>query len=59
MLGRSALSSDASSGMATSLSFTPVQGIEIVTPSLSAAQRVKEANDRWFASGTFTHVKKN
>jgi U4/U6 small nuclear ribonucleoprotein PRP31 len=58
MLGRSALSSD-TSGTATSLSFTPVQGLEIVTPSLSAAQRVKEANDRWFASGTFTHVKKD
>jgi U4/U6 small nuclear ribonucleoprotein PRP31 len=44
--------------MSTSLSFTPVQGIEIVTPSLSAAQRVQAANDRWFAGGTFTHVKK-
>lgn len=59
MLGRSALTSDAGSGTQTSLSFTPVQGIEIVTPSLSAAQRVKEANDRWFASGTFTHVRKD
>jgi U4/U6 small nuclear ribonucleoprotein PRP31 len=59
MLGRAAASSDAGSGTATSLSFTPVQGLEIVTPSLSAAQRVKEANDRWFASGTFTHVKKD
>ncbi|KAK6903291.1 U4/U6 small nuclear ribonucleoprotein PRP31 [Kwoniella mangroviensis CBS 10435] len=58
LLGRSAVSNDAKSGMATSLSFTPVQGIEIVTPSLSAAQRVQAANDRWFAGGTFTHVKK-
>jgi hypothetical protein len=33
-------------------------GLEIVTPSLSAAQRVQAANDKWFASGTFTHVKK-
>ena len=46
------------SGTATSLAFTPVQGIEIATPSLSAAQRVAAANDRWFGGGTFTHVKK-
>ncbi|KIR32948.1 U4/U6 small nuclear ribonucleoprotein PRP31 [Cryptococcus deuterogattii MMRL2647] len=58
LLGRSVTSNDAASGMATSLSFTPVQGLEIVTPSLSAAQRVQAANDRWFAGGTFTHVKK-
>ncbi|KAK8869526.1 hypothetical protein IAR55_000092 [Kwoniella newhampshirensis] len=58
LLGRSAVSNDAKSGMSTSLSFTPVQGIEIVTPSLSAAQRVQAANDRWFAGGTFTHVQK-
>ncbi|WVN86568.1 uncharacterized protein L203_101735 [Cryptococcus depauperatus CBS 7841] len=58
LLGRSVTSNDAASGMSTSLSFTPVQGIEIVTPSLSAAQRVQAANDRWFAGGTFTHVKK-
>ncbi|EIW66328.1 hypothetical protein TREMEDRAFT_35229 [Tremella mesenterica DSM 1558] len=58
VLGRSALSSDSKSGTATSLSFTPVQGLEIVTPSLTAASKVKEANDRWFAGGTFTHVKK-
>ncbi|TYJ54331.1 hypothetical protein B9479_004996 [Cryptococcus floricola] len=59
LLGRSQASNDAASGMSTSLSFTPVQGLEIVTPSLSAAQRVKAANDRWFAGGTFTHVKKD
>ncbi|WWD16212.1 hypothetical protein CI109_100638 [Kwoniella shandongensis] len=58
LLGRSAVSNDAKSGMSTSLSFTPVQGIEIVTPSLSAAQRVQAANERWFAGGTFTHVQK-
>ena len=57
MLGRSNTSNDAASGTSTSLSFTPVQGIEIVTPSLSAAAKVKAANERWFASGTFTHVK--
>ncbi len=58
LLGRSAVSSDARSGTSTSLSFTPVQGLEIVTPSLSAAARVQQANERWFASGTFTHVRK-
>lgn len=58
LLGRSAVSSDAKSGTSTSLSFTPVQGIEIITPSLSAAARVQQANERWFASGTFTHVRK-
>jgi U4/U6 small nuclear ribonucleoprotein PRP31 len=59
MLGKSQ-SADSKSGTSTSLSFTPVQGIEIVTPSLAAAQndKVKAANDRWFASGMFTHVKK-
>ena len=57
MLGKSQ-SADARSGTSTSLSFTPVQGIEIVTPSLAAAQKVQAANERWFASGTFTHVKK-
>ncbi|ORX33869.1 hypothetical protein BD324DRAFT_584604 [Kockovaella imperatae] len=58
MLGRSLTSQDAKSGTSTSLSFTPVQGLEIVTPSLSAAARVQQANERWFASGTFTHVRK-
>ncbi|GFZ45891.1 Pre-mRNA-processing factor 31 [Saitozyma sp. JCM 24511] len=58
LLGRSALSTDAKSGTSTSLSFTPVQGLEIVTPSLAAAQKVQAANERWFAGGTFTHVKK-
>lgn len=33
-------------------------GIEIATPSLSAAQRVAAANERWFAAGSFTHVPK-
>lgn len=57
MIGRGR-TNDSALGTATSLSFTPVQGIEIVTPSLTAAQTVKAANDRWFAGGTFTHVKK-
>ncbi|KAJ9122068.1 hypothetical protein QFC24_004295 [Naganishia onofrii] len=58
--GRSQSSNSNLSGTQTSLSFTPVQGIEIVTPSLAKAQadRVAAANDRWFAAGTFTHVPK-
>lgn len=51
---RAAQSGSAStSGTATSLSFTPAQGLELVNPSLAAA-RVKAANDRWFAGGTGT-----
>jgi U4/U6 small nuclear ribonucleoprotein PRP31 len=43
----------ASSGTATSLSVTPAQGFELSNRAV-AAQRVKEANERWFASGSFT-----
>ncbi|KAF8743861.1 hypothetical protein AX14_000258 [Amanita brunnescens Koide BX004] len=45
----------ASSGTATSLSVTPAQGFELTNRAV-AAQRVKEANDRWFASGSFSFV---
>ena len=55
-LARAAQSSGgSSSGTATSLTVTPVQGFEL-TNRAAAAQRVKEANDRWFASGTFSFV---
>jgi len=43
------------SGTATSLSVTPAQGFEL-TNRAAAAQRVKEANERWFAGGTFSFV---
>ncbi|KAF8529076.1 hypothetical protein BU17DRAFT_73283 [Hysterangium stoloniferum] len=44
------------SGTATSLIVTPVQGFQI-TNSATASQRVKEANERWFAgAGTFSFV---
>ncbi|CDZ96377.1 u4 u6 small nuclear ribonucleoprotein prp31 [Phaffia rhodozyma] len=56
LLGRSTTTNDALSGTSTSLSFTPVQGLEIATPSLSATERVKAANDRWFKEGMFSHV---
>jgi U4/U6 small nuclear ribonucleoprotein PRP31 len=42
-------SRDASGGMVSSLAFTPVQGIELVNPS-AVADRVKEANKKWFDS---------
>ncbi|KAF8996281.1 Nop domain-containing protein [Hymenopellis radicata] len=51
-LTRSAQAS--SSGTATSLSVTPAQGFQLT--SAAAAQRVKEANERWFAGGTFSFV---
>ncbi|CCM03385.1 uncharacterized protein FIBRA_05515 [Fibroporia radiculosa] len=44
-----------SSGTSTSLTVTPVQGFEL-TNRAAAAQRVKEANERWFAGGTFSFV---
>ncbi|KAF5392552.1 hypothetical protein D9757_002177 [Collybiopsis confluens] len=43
------------SGFATSLSVTPSQGFEL-TNRAAAAQRVKEANERWFAAGGFSFV---
>ncbi|PIL36866.1 hypothetical protein GSI_00556 [Ganoderma sinense ZZ0214-1] len=45
----------ATSGTATSLTVTPVQGFEL-TNRAAAAARVKEANERWFSSGTFSFV---
>ncbi|KAL4081739.1 hypothetical protein V8B97DRAFT_2020387 [Scleroderma yunnanense] len=54
MLARVAQSGGAAtSGTATSLTVTPVQGFELNRAAV-AAQRVKEANDRWFAGGTFS-----
>jgi len=50
-----------SSGFQSSLAFTPVQGIELVNPSLNDAAReslVKSANDKWFSGGTFTQIQK-
>lgn len=35
-------------GFQTSLSFTPVQGIELENPDIKR-QRVKEANQNWFS----------
>ncbi|KZT72688.1 Nop domain-containing protein [Daedalea quercina L-15889] len=54
-LTRAAQSNSQTSGTATSLTVTPVQGFEL-TNRAAAAQRVKEANERWFAGGTFSFV---
>lgn len=35
------------SGLASSLSFTPVQGMELINPN-AAAEKVKAANNKWF-----------
>ncbi|KAF7794546.1 hypothetical protein EIP86_005680 [Pleurotus ostreatoroseus] len=43
------------SGTATSLTVTPVQGFEL-TNRAAAAARVREANERWFAGGTFSFI---
>jgi len=47
--------SSQTSGTATSLVFTPAQGFQLQNPAL-AQQRVKEANDRWFAQGNFSFI---
>ncbi|CAN6621058.1 pre-mRNA-processing factor 31 [Trichomonascus vanleenenianus] len=44
---------NATSGIATSLSFTPVQGIELLAPKKQSSNLV---DDKWFSSGTFTTV---
>ncbi|KAG2179677.1 hypothetical protein INT44_006525 [Umbelopsis vinacea] len=50
-------SGTATSGLSSSLSFTPVQGIELVDPT-AAAEKVKQANERYFGTGAFLNVGK-
>ena len=69
-ISRSAQASQGS-GTATSLSVTPAQGLDLIVVShffslvmigfeltnrATAQQRVKEANERWFAAGSFSFV---
>jgi U4/U6 small nuclear ribonucleoprotein PRP31 len=49
-------SSGTQSGLASSISFTPHQGVEFVDPT--RAKRVDSANDSWFAEGAFSVVNK-
>jgi U4/U6 small nuclear ribonucleoprotein PRP31 len=48
----------AGAGTASSLAFTPVQGLELVDPKMQAEMKRKrqEQDDRWFKGGTFTQV---
>lgn len=40
------------SGLSSSVSFTPIKGIELENPEAAAA-RVKKANDKYFSGGFF------
>ncbi|KAJ3363349.1 U4/U6-U5 snRNP complex subunit prp31 [Allomyces javanicus] len=52
-------STSAVSGLSTSLSFTPVQGLEFADP-LAQQKKVLAANERWFGKGMgFVHVGKD
>ena len=46
------------SGTASSIAFTPVQGLELVDPKMQAQRKRKavEDDDRWFKGGTFTQM---
>jgi U4/U6 small nuclear ribonucleoprotein PRP31 len=48
----------AGAGTASSLAFTPVQGLELVDPKRVAEmnRKRKAEEDRWFQGGTFTQV---
>ncbi|CAG8647296.1 17579_t:CDS:10 [Acaulospora morrowiae] len=50
-------SSGATSGLSSSLAFTPVQGIELINPD-EAQKKAREANDRYFGGGAFLKVGK-
>ncbi|KAI9245864.1 hypothetical protein BDA99DRAFT_527653 [Phascolomyces articulosus] len=50
-------SSGMTSGLASSLAFTPVQGIELIDPQ-AQAERAKKANEKYFGDGAFSIVKK-
>ncbi|KAG6008959.1 hypothetical protein E4U21_003511 [Claviceps maximensis] len=45
-------------GTASSLAFTPVQGLQLVDPKVQAelSKKRKAEEDRWFKGGTFTQV---
>ncbi|CAJ0752054.1 10638_t:CDS:10 [Entrophospora sp. SA101] len=48
-------SSGATSGLSSSLAFTPVQGIELINPE-ETQRKIKEANDKYFSGGQFLKV---
>eukprot|EP00163_Fabomonas_tropica_P024939 TRINITY_DN429_c1_g1_i2.p1 TRINITY_DN429_c1_g1~~TRINITY_DN429_c1_g1_i2.p1 ORF type:complete len:380 (+),score=78.07 TRINITY_DN429_c1_g1_i2:716-1855(+) len=51
-------SSGATNGLASSLAFTPVQGLELENPN-AQAERVRKANETYFGSRTFTANKED
>jgi U4/U6 small nuclear ribonucleoprotein PRP31 len=54
-------SSGGTSGLSSSLVFTPVQGLELVDPesARAKAQKLKDLNAKWFASNAqFVNAKK-
>jgi U4/U6 small nuclear ribonucleoprotein PRP31 len=51
-------SSGATSGLSSSLAFTPVQGIELINPE-ETQRKIKEANDKYFSGGQFLKVGKD
>ncbi|PGH20787.1 hypothetical protein AJ80_03414 [Polytolypa hystricis UAMH7299] len=57
-VGPSLGASGAGTGTASSIAFTPVQGLELVDPKAQAElnRKRKAEEDRWFKSGTFTQV---
>lgn len=48
----------AATGTASSLAFTPVQGLQLVDPKMQAelSRKRKAEEDRWFKGGTFTQT---
>lgn len=54
----STVGSAAGAGTASSLAFTPMQGLELVDPKMRAelSKKRKAEEDRWFKGGTFTQV---
>lgn len=51
-------SMSATAGTASTIAFTPVQGLELVDPKVQAElnRKRKAEEDRWFKNGTFTQV---
>jgi U4/U6 small nuclear ribonucleoprotein PRP31 len=45
-------SSNPNSGLASSVAFTPIKGIELENPDI-AAQKIKTINDKYFSAQTF------
>lgn len=51
-------SSGATSGLSSSVAFTPIKGIELENPE-AAMQRVNQANNRYFGGSSFVGMAQN